>query len=1121
MNGNVRFHRLVFHLAMIALSIAAIPPIATHAQQSPAIDPSLYSAMRWRLIGPHRAGRVTSVAGIPGDPATFYMGTPGGGVWKTTDGGQVWNPIFDSQRVASIGAVAVSPSNPNIVYVGTGEQTPGNGIYKSTDAGATWTNIGLADTHYISSIFIDPRNPDIVIVGVIGHPILTVAAPGTARGAYKTTDGGKSWKKTLYKDDFAGVSDLCADPENPRNLYAAIWHPADWRGGEDDPKSRDAWLFKSADEGTTWSPLPDKGLPGGAWGRVGIAVAPGDRGRRIFAIINAGLFRSDDAGLSWRQITKDPRILGSTYFSRVFVDPRSADVVYVMQTSAYRSTDGGKTFISFKGAPGGDDYHAMWIDPQNPSHIVFGVDQGAVVSYNGGQSWTSWFNQPTGQFYHVITDNQFPYVAYAAQQDSGTAAVPSRSDYGEITFRDWWSIAGFEYSFIAPDPLHPNIVYSGGWYGSVVRFDKNSGQFTHVFARSKRHRTSQMPPVVFSPQDPHTLYFATQFVLKTVDEGQTWQEISPDLTVRPEPPAKSELRRRRESQLQARARNIRYSPNSRGPAAATELENTLSTEYGDDDDEDPAAKRPPAITALVPSPVQSGVLWAGTTNGLVYRTEDAANWANVSPAEFTADTQIISMEASRFDAATAYLVAEIRKDSTPWVFRTRDAGKSWQKITRGLEATWVARAVREDSVRKGLLYAATSKAVCVSFNDGDDWQSLQLNLPASDMRDLAVHGNDLVLATYGRALWILDDVSPLRQARPELTSAGPSLLHPAHAIRVRWDNDAETPRPPEVPAGQNPPDGAILYYYLPSAPAAELTLEIRDENKNLVRRFTSAPPPPDTSLKNAPDYWFAPPASLPKNPGLNRFVWDLRYDAPPILAYSYYGEPLQYVEYTLTINSIAGQTPLKQMLGPLAVPGKYEVTLIDGASRSTQSLIVLPDPRVQLSPAAYLAQFAASQKIGAGLKSSYEASEAVAPFVAAIAGRVKSFEKNSGEKESGHDREEKKEKAEQHEPASPLEKFQEKVGAIFAGNTDSPGFGAVNRDLARLSYMVQSGDAAPSAPLLASLEESCSGLSAAIEKWRTVAQSLPEVNAFLAQQKLAPLPAPPLLTISPGAACTP
>ena len=1136
--------RALLAFVFFASSLVALPALA---QQPPSIDPTQYSAMRWRLIGPHRGGRVTSVAGIPGDPATFYIGTPGGGVWKTTDGGQVWKPIFDTIPVASIGAVAVSPSNPNIVYVGTGEQTPGNGIYKSTDAGATWTHIGLDDTRYISAILIDPRNPDIVVVGVIGHPILTVAEHSPHRGVYKTTDGGKTWKKTLYKDDFAGVVDLTADPDNPRNLYAAVWHPADWRSGEDNPTSRDAWIFKSSDQGSTWSPLPDKGLPEGAWGRIGIAVAPGNRGRRLFVIVNAGLFRSDDGGASWQQITKDARILGSFYFSRIFVDPRNADVVYVMQTCAYRSTDGGKTFVAFKGAPGGDDYHAMWIDPQNSSHIIFGVDQGAVVSYNGGKSWTSWFNQPTGQFYHVITDNQFPYIAYAAQQDSGTAAVPSRSDYGEITFRDWFSIAGFEYSYIAPDPLHPNVVYSGGWYGSVVRYDRQTGQFTHVFARGKKHRTSQMPPVVFSPQDPHTLYFATQFVLKTGDEGQTWQEISPDLTARPEEKKASRFSVPQENSG-ARLRNAKFSMTAGGPNAT--LGSANDTEYGDDDeDEDPNAKRPPAITALVPSPVRSGLLWAGTTNGLVHRSDDAAHWTNVSPKEFTEDTQIISIEASRFDAATAYVTVQIRKDPAPYVYRTRDGGNSWQKITEGLTAGWIANAVREDTVQKGLLYAATANAVYVSFDDGDHWQPLQLNLPTADMRDLAVHGNDLVVATYGRALWILDDLSPLRQAHAIASAKSASLLQPAVATRVRWDNDAETPRPPEMPAGQNPPDGAILYYYLPSPTSGELTLEIRDASKNLVRRFTSAAPPPDTSLKNAPDYWFAPPASLPKNTGLNRFVWDLRYDDPQILNYSYYGEPLAYTEYTLTINTIPGETPLKQMRGPLAAPGAYELTLIDGANRSTQPLVIVPDPRIHLSPSDYLAQLAASRKIGAGLKTSYDASQTAAPFIAAVADRMKSLTKKPSESE--HEREEKKEKAERaekeaarkesakkeepkpenaaketdndkdKEAETPLSKFQSSVLAVFSGNTEAPGFGAVNRDLARLSYMVQSGDAAPSAPLLNSLEESCSGLTAALEKWPAVSQSMREVNEFLQQQKLAPLPPPPSLHLSPSAACTP
>lgn len=1112
------------------LLLAAIQSGANAQQSAPSLDPALYSGMRWRLIGPHRGGRVSAVAGIPGDPATFYVGTPGGGVWKTTDGGQVWKPIFDDIHVASIGAIAIAPSNPQIIYVGTGEQTAGNGVYKSTDAGATWTHIGLEDTRFISSIFVDPRNPDVVIVGVLGHPILSVSAPSPARGVFKSTDGGKSWKKTLYKDDMAGISDLVADPANPRTLYAALWHPADWAAGEEPSKSRDAWLFKSTDEGSSWSPLPDKGLPDGAWGRTGIAVAPGNNGRRIFAIIEPGLFRSDDAGATWRQITKDPRVVGSFYFSRVIADPRNADVVYVMQTSAYRSTDGGQTFISFKGAPGGDDYHVMWIDPQNSSHLFLGVDQGAIISLDAGKTWSSWFNQPTGQFYDVVTDNQFPYFAYASQQDSGTAAVPSRSDYGEITFRDWFSFGGFEFCAIAPDPLNPNIVYSGGWFGTVVRFDKTTGQITHVFVPDKKYHHATMPPIVFSPQDPHTLYYAAQFVLKTTDAGQSWQEISADLTARPD---KSEEPTRTtaptatpvrfltidfrqgtaESDLQpglASGRDFSRAERQEPRTRLQPLRYVAEYSGGEEEEEkEQFGKRPPSITALAPSPVRAGVLWAGTSNGLIQRTEDAATWTNVSPADFTPESQIISIEPSHFDASSAYVTIEIHKDLTPYIYRTRDAGKSWQKITAGLAANWVARAVREDPERKGLLYAATGNSVYVSFDDGDHWQSLQLNLPTSDVRDLAVHSNDLVAATYGRALWILDDLSPLRQASPQIAASDGYFLRPADAVRVRWDNDQETPLPPEVPAGKNPPDGAILYYFLKSVPSGELTVEIRDSNKNIVRRFTSVAPPPDITLKNVPDYWFAPPAVLTKNAGLNRFAWDLRYDPPPTLPYSYWGNALDYIEYTLTINAIPGETPVKQTLGPLVVPGKYEVTFIGGGVLMRQSLVVLPDPRIRATQEDLVAQFNASQKIVAGLKTSYSAAKSAEPFEAALADRQKNLEslvkQNPAAKEA----------------ADALNLFQAQVESILDGTSQAPGFGYVNRDLARLSFEAGSGDAAPTAPISAAIEESCSALSSALTKWRALpSQSLPPLNAVLAKFNLAPLPAPAAPS-SASAPCAP
>jgi len=532
-------HYLAVVFIAFAMSAASLPAQQKSTQP---VDPSLYAGMRWRLIGPYRAGRVSAVAGIPGDAAVYYMGTPGGGVWKTTDAGRVWKPIFDDQHVASIGAVAIAPSNPNVVYVGTGEQTDGNGMYKSTDAGATWTRIGLFDVRYINSIIVDPHDPNILIVGALGHPILGVAASSPWRGIFKSTDGGKTWTKTLYRDDFAGAADTVADPNNPRVLYTALWKPYDFfQGPPDDSKKPNSWIYKSLDQGSTWKELPATGFPSDQpLGRIGLAVAPGTRGQRVFAITEPGLFRSDDGGQTWRKITTDSRVLGNLYFSRVFVDPNNADTVYVMQTTVYRSTDGGVNFTAYKGAPGGDDYHVLWIDPRNSQRMILGVDQGATISVDGGKTWSSWFNQPTGQFYHVITDNQFPYYSYAPQQDSGTVAVPNRSDYGEISFRDWFSIGGFEFCFIAPDPTNPNIVYSGGWYGSVVRFDKITGQITHVFVRGTKFRTSQMAPLVFSPQDPKTLYLGTQYVMKTTNAGDTWEAISPDLTVPPGAPANGE-----------------------------------------------------------------------------------------------------------------------------------------------------------------------------------------------------------------------------------------------------------------------------------------------------------------------------------------------------------------------------------------------------------------------------------------------------------------------------------------------------------------------------------------------------------------------------------------------------
>jgi photosystem II stability/assembly factor-like uncharacterized protein len=1157
----LRFQRL---LAAALLIIAVMAATSLRAQQdsaaaaqTPVVDPNLYSAMRWRMIGPYRAGRVSAVAGVPGDAATYYMGTPGGGVWKTTSGGATWKPIFDDQHVASIGDIAIAPSNSNIIIVGTGEQTAGDGVYRSSDAGATWTNIGLKESRFISTVLIDPRNPNIIVVGVLGHPILGVGAPGETRGVHRTTDGGKSWTQTLYRDDMAGVSNMTADPDNPRILYAALWKPFDFRAGPPETPGQDSWIYKSTDEGATWKPTSEEGLPATARGRVGLAVAPGSKGQRIFAIMEPGLFRSDDGGAHWRQITKDPRITGNLYICRVYVDPKNPDMVFVMQTTTYRSTDGGQNFAAYKGAPGGDDYHVLWIDPQNSKRMILGVDQGATISLDAGLTWSSWYNQPTGQFYHVITDNQFPYVSYAPQQDSGTAAVPNRSDYGEISYRDWFSIGGFEFCYIAPDPLNPGIVYSGGWYGSILRWDKTTGQIVHLFVRGAKDRMSQMPPLVFSPQDPHTLYLGAQYVLKTTNGGDGWTQVSPDLTT----PAAAPGAPADQPHAQTTAPVITAAANAATPAPApsTNTHSPLNEEEeavdleerdagGKDDFETGQRPRRTSLTVLTPSPLSASVLWAGSTNGLVQTTRDASqSWQDVTPVAFPKNSEIEAIEASHYDANTAYVVLNARQDLQPYIFRTRDAGKSWQKITTGLQPDWIARVIREDPVRKGLLYAGTENALYVSFDDGDHWQSLQLNFPASDVRDLAVHGDDLVAATYGRALWILDDITPLRQAGPEVASANAYLLKPATAVRTRYDNDQETPLPPEEPTAKNPPDGAIIDYYLKSVPSNPLSLEIHDAHGKVVRRFNSLVPALDPTPKNVPDYWFGPPAVPTKNIGLNRFVWDLRYDPPQALNFSYYGGLLDYIEYTISDHALPADTPREQTLGPLAVPGQYEVFFIGNGTVMKQPLTITLDPRVHVSQADLEAQLLATKRIDAGLAASTNAFHSITNLRAAIADRLKTLgvpleeksasrfsEQSGAPKEKSAEEKAQEEKAAAANPeakasAAALNDLDKKAATILEGTFEAPGVGPINRDLARTSFFIQSGDAAPSQTAQAVLEESCSQLNKNLTNWRDLdSQSVPNTNTIIAKSALAALPTATVMSItsashdaSPADACAP
>lgn len=1032
------------------LAMAAIGTLGSRPVRAQQVDPKLFAAMRWRLIGPFRAGRVTAVAGVPDDPAVYYMGTPGGGVWKTTDGGDVWRPIFDQEHVASIGALALAPSNPDIIYVGTGEQTPGNGMYKSADGGATWTHIGLEDTHYIQAVIVDPRDPDIVIVGAAGDLV-----PGPNRGVYKTKDGGRSWEKVLYKDDAVGVVDLCVDPGNRRVLYASLETHAFRRPkpGEKPPQPFSG-LFKSTDEGSTWKPLTGQGLPPDHLGRIGVVVAPGNKGRRVYAIVNQGFYRSDDGGATWQRSTTDPRVIGSGYFSRIFVDPNNAEVVYVAQTSLYRSTDGGHTFEAYVGAPSGDDFHVLWINPRDSSRMILGVDQGAVISRDGGHTWSSWYNQPTGQFYHVSTDNAFPYRCYAAQQDSGTAAVASRSDYGEISDRDWYPIGGFERGYIAADPANPNIVYSGGWYGTILRFDKTTGQFATVFVRTRKYRTAGMAPIAFSPQDPHTLFLGTQFLLKTTDEGMSWQEISPDLT--------------------AKSKAAAPRPATPGPA----LPGGLS-----------------AIDTLSASPVEAGVLWAGTTNGNIQLTRDAgATWDNVAPPG-TGSVSVV--EASAHDAGSAYAVLAtggfgMAAQPEPNIVRTHDFGQSWQKIVTGLPAAEAVRVVREDPVRKGLLYAGTTTGAFVSFDDGDHWQTLQLNLSTATVTDLTVHGDDLVASTYGRALWILDDLTPLRQIDEQVAASDVHLFRPQSAWRVRWDNNQDTPLPIETPAGQNPPDGAILDYYLKSPPDGEITLTISDESGNLVRQFSSAAPaavklPP----ANAPEYWFAPPDVLPKAAGLNRFTWDLRYPPPPTLPYGYFGGLLDYTEYTLADHAIPGETPRHQPPGPLVTPGNYVVELKAGGQPLRETLVVKLDPRVHAADSDPSDQLEVERKIDSGMAASYDVFHRVRALRAALEDREKTLGADKNAKDAS-------------DAAKAIEK---KIDAVENGSGSAPGLGPVNRDLGRLATAVQSADARPSDTARAAVDEACKALDSDLDAWSELnTKDLATFNATLERHNAALVP---------------
>jgi photosystem II stability/assembly factor-like uncharacterized protein len=865
------------------------------------------------MIGPFRGGRTRAASGVPSQPNVFYIGQVNGGVWKSDDYGRTWTPIFDHESTQSIGAIAVAPSNPDTIYVASGEGlhrpdlSIGNGIYKSTDAGKTWTHLGLRDGFQIPALAIDPRDPNRVFAAVLGHPY----GPSEERGLFRSTDGGQTWQKVINKDENTGASDVEIDPSNPDTIYASMWEAREgpWEDGNLF-NGNGGGLFKSSDGGTTWHPLTN-GLPKDL-SQINVAIAPVDS-RRLYATIamssgKLAFYRSDDAGDSWAQATDDPRPsgrIGGGDLAVPKVDSKNADIVYCVSTVTMRSTDGGKTWSGFRGAPGGDDYQNLWINPNNPNIILIVSDQGAIITVNGGASWSSWYNQPTAQIYHVAVSDTFPYRVCGGQQESGSVCISSRGNDGAVTYREWHPVGVIEYGYVAPDPLDPDIIYGGG-RSEVSKFHWSTGQVQNVTPiplRSSKYRTDRTEPTMFSPLDPHTLYFASNVLFKTTDGGNTWETISTDLT--------------REN-----------------PGVPASVGNLIPKG---------ADKQRGVIYSLAPSFKTINTLWAGTDDGLVWQTRDGGKkWNDITPKELTPWSKVTQISASHFDDDSAYAsVSRFRiNDERPYIYRTHDGGKTWRLITSGLPEIGPVDTVREDPVRKGLLFAGTENAVWVSFDDGDHWQSLQLNLPHTSMRDLWIHDDDLIVATHGRAFWILDDITPLREATSSLAATDAHLFTPAPAYRVHRDTYTDTPLPPDEPTGANPPDGAMIDYYLGRTASAPVTLEILDARGQLVRKFSSADKPDVTEAELRkqliPLYWVRPFRSLSADAGMHRWVWDLHYPAPDSTRHDY------------PISAIPGDTP-RYPLGPTVLPGSYTARLTANGKSYTANFIVKMDPRIKIS----------------------------------------------------------------------------------------------------------------------------------------------------------------------------
>jgi photosystem II stability/assembly factor-like uncharacterized protein len=1027
---NALYSTLLSRLRRRTLLIAVLlcaPTIMT----AQTLSPELFSGLRWRLVGPFRAGRVVAVSGVPGSDGTFYFGGVDGGVWKTTDAGTVWEPIFDNEPVASIGALTVAPSDPKVIYAGTGESdirsdlASGDGVYRSDDGGATWKHIGLTDSRQISRILVDPTDARTVYVGVLGHAY----GPNDERGVYKSTDGGEHWQRVLDKGPEVGIADLAMATSQPQLLFAATWnaHRPPWSTYAPLEGSGNG-LYRSSDGGAHWVEISGHGLPEGAWGRTGIAVSAD--GRRVYATIDclnhSGLYRSDDGGDSWTLINTDKRLTSRAwYFSALAIDPTDPDVLYIPNVALYRTEDGGKTTQIVRGAPGGDDYHQIWVDPKNANHLVLGVDQGTTVSLDRGKTWTTWYNQPTAQLYHVTTDHRFPYAIYGAQQDSGSIAVYSRSDHEHLDTRDWFLPGGSESGYIAINPKDENVIYLSDTFGGVERFDRRTSLSQNITPwplggfdapiNKRRYRDPWTPVLVFSPADKSSLYLGTQYVMKTTDGGLHWQQISPDLT------------------------GTVSGASEGGP---TTNENAEQRGYG-------------VVYTIAPSPLNADEIWAGTDTGRIHLTTNGGkDWRDVTPPGLSPWSKISLIEASHFDPATAYAAVDRHRldDQKPYIYITHDFGKTWKLSVNGIPSNYFLRAVREDPVQKNLLFAGTELGIYVSFDRGDNWQSLQLNLPVSSVRDMNVNGDDFIVATHGRSFWVLDDIAPLRQAAAAQDKQT-YLYAPSIAVRVDNDRFLGTPLPPEEPQADNPPDGAIVDYYL-RGNAAKVSLQILDAQGHVIRHFSSQD---KTTIKRPllpiAERWFPKPQVLETSAGVHRFVWDLDVG----------GSGTGMGDDDDDSSSIPP--------GPRVAPGTFTVRLsVDGVIME-QPLHVAMDPRTVATSQVLEQQFTLADSIYIQTLSSRKA-------MAELEGVESQLKTLEGEENNPPDLTQAL-----HDALTKLEEIKGGDGAEEQKG-EEPGLAQANAGLGTALRMVESGDRTAPAQALVIFNKMSKAAHEKIEAWQ-------------------------------------